>query len=91
MIRTRAEFEARAAAGLSFAGETIEGVDLDGFEADGVDFGGSVWANVRARGAKLTTSIWSNARLTLCDFHGADLTGAVAMKLDASSPPGMGI
>ena len=83
MISTREAFEAHAAAGLSFGGETMTGVDLDGFEAEGLDLAESTWVGVRARGAKITASVWSGARLRGVDFQGADLSRSACAGLDA--------
>ena len=55
---------------------------------EGIDFSDTVWLNVRARGAKLASSIWSGAKLSLVDFRFADLRGAACLELDASSPAG---
>ena len=88
MIRTREEFEARAASGRGFAGESLEGFALDGASFAALDFSNTAWTDVRARGAKLTACIWTGARLSRVDFEDADLSSASATRLQAGAAPG---
>ena len=88
MITSREDFEARAARGGSFDGETIEGIDLSGFEGENLDFSASKWTNVRAAGAKLRGALFARATLTFVDLRDADLAGSIWNGADASSPAG---
>jgi hypothetical protein len=56
VIRTRAELDARLAAGRGLRGETVEDLDLTGLAAEKLDLTGATLRRVRLRGARLAGS-----------------------------------